>query len=309
MTVFVRAVELEGFSSAARDLRITPSAVSKIIGRLENRLGVRLLNRTTRRLSLTAEGESFFVRCQRILTEIDEAEAQVSRSGLRPQGLLRMNCGVSFGQHQLVGALPEFLKRFPEIRIELRLTDRLVNLLQDGADLTIRVGAFSDSSLVARKICDLERVICASPAYLKRCGTPRDPQDLRLHNCLYVTGTPALRCWPFKTANGPITVEVNGNVAADNGQAILGLAVNGVGIARLADLIVSKSIQQGRLVRLLTETHHAEPIPLYALFPQNRQRAPKLTAMLSFLIEKFSNAPWRDGLRQGNGRRRRSLEV
>src|SRR5438105_4391499 len=173
MTAFVKAVELGGFSMAAREMGLTPSAVSKLVTRLEDRLGVRLLNRTTRRLALTSEGEAYFARSQRILADIDEAENEVARFRAQPKGLLRINVGTAFGMHQLAPALPEFLLLRPEMQVELTITDRVVDLIEEGADLGIRLGALADSSLVARRICELERVVCASPAYLRKNGVPR----------------------------------------------------------------------------------------------------------------------------------------
>jgi DNA-binding transcriptional LysR family regulator len=293
MTAFVRAVELEGFSAAARDLALSPSAVSKMITRIENRLGVRLLNRTTRKLVLTEEGESYLSHCRRILAEIEQAEIELSRRRDVPSGVLRVNCGLTFGQSQLVAAMPEFLDRYPEVRVELTLTDQLVDLMEEGVDLVIRIGRVADSSLVARKICDLERVICASPDYLKRFGEPRSPNDLHQHNCLYLTTSRASRRWPFKTPKGRTEIEVNGNFAVNSMITIVDLALRGVGIARLGDPVASEPIRQGRLVPILTDTNDVEPVPLYALFPLGRHRSPKLTSMLNFLIEKFAHAPWR----------------
>src|SRR5688572_23783493 len=181
MTAFVRAVELGGFSTAARDLGLTPSAISKLVTRLEDRLGVRLLNRTTRRLALTPEGEAYYHRSQRILADIAEAEDEVARFRAHPKGVLRVNVGTAFGMHQLSPALPEFLARHPEVQVEITMTDRVVDLIEEGADLGIRMGVLADSSLVARKICDVERVVCAAPSYLRRHGTPKRPQDLLRH--------------------------------------------------------------------------------------------------------------------------------
>src|SRR5262249_914989 len=280
MKVFVRGVELQSFSAAARDLGLSPSAVSKIVTRMESRLGVRLLHRTTRRLVLTAEGEGYFAHCRRILIEMEHAEAELLRHRDAPHGLLRMNCGLTFGQHQLVAAIPEFLARYPDVQLELALTDQIVSLMDEGVDLTIRLGAPADSSLVARKICDFERVICASPDYLKRHGEPHVPEDLRGHNCLYVTTANALRAWSFDTAGGPLVIEVAGNFSANKGRTVLDLALRGLGIACLADYLAGEQIGQGRLIPLLRATHRPEPVPLYALYPQGRQRSPKITAML-----------------------------
>jgi DNA-binding transcriptional LysR family regulator len=293
MVAFVRAVERGGFSAAARDLGLTPSAVSKLVTRLEGRLGVRLLNRTTRSLALTPEGEAFFHRSQRILADIAEAEEEVGRSRSRPRGLLRVNVGTPFGMHQLVPALPEFLARHPEVQVELTLTDRVVDLVEEGADLGIRMGTLPDSSLVARRIVDLERVICAAPSYLRRHGTPREPADLLAHNCLNMVNAPALRRWPFQGRGGVEHVEVSGNTSATSADALLALAVRGLGVVRLADVIVGPAIGEGLLVPLLGDVHLREAVPLHAVYPHGRHRSPRLVAMIDFLVERFGSAPWR----------------
>ncbi|HEX6633841.1 MAG TPA: LysR family transcriptional regulator [Usitatibacter sp.] len=293
MTAFVRAVELGGFSTAARDLGLTPSAVSKLVTRLEDRLGVRLLNRTTRRLALTPEGEAYFHRSQRILSDIAEAENEVASFRAKPRGLLRVNVGTAFGMHQLAPALPDFLARNPEVQVELTVTDRVVDLIEEGADIAIRLGTLGDSSLVARKVCDLERVVCASPAYLRRHGLPRKPEDLLKHNCLSVDYAPNLRRWPFETPEGVRHVEVAGNVSANNADALLELALLGVGVIRLSDVMVGEALREGRLVPLLADVHHSEPLPLHAVYPQGRHRAPRVAAMVDFLVERFGCAPWR----------------
>lgn len=293
MMAFVRAVELGGFSIAAREMGLTPSAISKLVTRLEDRLGVRLLNRTTRRLALTPEGEAYFHRSQRILADIGEAENEVARFRAQPKGLLRINVGSAFGIHQLVPALPEFLARNPEMQVELTLTDRVVDLIEEGADLGIRLGTLIDSSLVARKICDVERVVCAAPAYLRKHGTPRKAQDLLGHNCLSMAHAPALRRWPFEARDGVKHLEVSGNATASSADALLQLALLGLGVIRLSDVIVGGAIGDGRLVALLEDVHHREPLPLHAVYPQGRHRSPRVAAMVDFLVERFSQAPWR----------------
>jgi DNA-binding transcriptional LysR family regulator len=293
MTAFVRAVELGGFSAAARELGLTPSAISKLVTRLEDRLGVRLLNRTTRRLALTPEGEAYFHRTQRILADIDDAENEVAQFRALPKGLLRINVGTAFGMHQLVPALPEFLARHPEVQVELTLTDRLVDLIEEGADVGIRLGRLVDSSLVARKICDVERVVCAAPAYLKKRGTPRRPEDLLAHDCLSMANAPALRRWPFESREGVRNIEVSGNATASSADALLQLAILGLGVIRLSDVIVGAAIRDGRLVPLLEEVHHREPLPLHAVYPHGRHRSPRVAALVDFLVERFASAPWR----------------
>jgi DNA-binding transcriptional LysR family regulator len=293
MAAFVRAVELGGFSAAARELQLTPSAISKLVSRLEERLGVRLLNRTTRRLALTPEGEAFMLRSQRIIADIADAEDEVARFRALPRGLLRVNVGMAFGIHALAPALPAFLERHPEVEVELSVTDRLVDLIEENADLGIRTGALRDSSLVARKLCDLERVICASPAYLKRRGTPRKPEDLLKHNCLRLAHFPALWRWPFDAPGGVQHVEVRGNVLASDSETLRHLAIAGAGIARFVDVVVGNAMRDGQLVPVLAQSHHSEPVPLHVVWPQGRHRSPKVSAMVDFLVETFADAPWR----------------
>ena len=298
MTAFVRAVELGGFSAAARDLGLTPSAISKLVTRLEDRLGVRLMNRTTRRLALTPEGEAYFQRSQRILSDITEAEEEVARFRSQPRGLLRINVGSAFGMHQFAPALPEFLARHPEIQVDLTITDRVVDLIEEGADLGIRLGVLADSSLVARRICEVGRVVCASPAYLERHGTPKKPQDLLGHNCLNMANPPSLRRWPFEGRDGVRSLEVSGNCTANSAEALLQLALLDLGVIRLSDVIVGDAIGEGRLAPLLADVHHMEPLPLHAVYPQGRHRSPRVAAMIEFLVEKFGQAPWLVGMKR-----------
>ena len=293
MSVFVRVVERGSFSEVARELGLTPSAVSKLVSRLEDRLDVRLLRRTTRSLQPTPEGLAFYERSQRILLEIEEAESEVMRFRERPRGRLRMNVGVAFGLHALAPMLPRFLDRYPEVKVELLITDRHVDLMEEGADLGVRIGEMTGSSFVARKICDLHRVICAAPEYLARHGTPDSPDALARHNCLAVQGIPELQRWPFDDDTGRRVVEVSGSVAADNADALLQLAMAGVGIIRLTDLLVGTAIHRGALVPILTHCHHVDPVPMYVYYPHERHRAARVAAMADFLVESFSSAPWR----------------
>jgi DNA-binding transcriptional LysR family regulator len=293
MSAFVHAVEQGGFSAAARDLGLTPSALSKLVTRLEDRLGARLLQRTTRRLLLTPEGEVFFTRAQRILAAIDEAEAEVTEANASPRGTLRLHSGSAFGMHQLAPAIPRFLARYPDVRLEITISDQPLATMEEGIDLAIRIGPLDESSMVARRIFNLQRVICASPGYLARCGTPQTPDDLQKHNCLWITSLPALRRWPFDTEEGIRVVNVGGNVAANTAETVLQLAIAGVGITRLTDVIVGEAIACGELIPILADWHHAEPAPLFATYPSGRHLSPKVKVMVDFLVEEFSSAPWR----------------
>ena len=293
MTAFVRAVETGGFSAAAREMGLTPSALSKLVTRLEDRLGARLLTRTTRRLQLTAEGEAFFNRARPILSAMAEAEAEVAEAGTHPRGLLRLHCGSAFGMHQLTPAIPRFLEKHRDIELDITINDQLPAPGDDNFDLTLRIGALDESSAVARRICNLERVICAAPSYLERFATPRTPDDLQRHNCLWITTLPALRRWPFDTDDGIRVVHIGGNVVANNAETVLQLAMAGVGITRLTDVIVGEAIRRGALVPILTDWHHVEPVPLFVTYPSGRHLAPKVRAMVDFLVAEFGHAPWR----------------
>ena len=293
MLAFVRAVEHNGFTPAARDLGVTPSAVSKLVTRLERRLGVRLLNRSTRHLALTPEGEVYFERVQRIIGEIADAESEVMRFGVRPSGRVRMTLGTAFATYALVPALPEFMARYPEISLDLIITEVAVDLAETGADLAMRIGPLGDAPLAARRIGELERVISAAPAYLDRHGVPRAPEDLAKHNCLTVSGVPGQAEWPFRGPSGVRSVPVRGTITVNNAETLYELALQGLGIIRLSDIIVGPAIRSGRLVPILTDVHRPEPLPLHAVYPPFRRRPPKVGAVIDFLVEKFGSVPWR----------------
>lgn len=292
MSAFVMAVETGSFSAAARDLGLTPSALSKLVTRLEDRLGARLLQRTTRRLQLTLEGETFFNRVRPILTAMAEAEAEVTESSATPRGVLRLHCGFGFAMHQLAPALPRFIQRYPNIELDIVINDQPPSLVEDNIDLAIRIGTVEGLSLVARHVCNLERVICAAPAYLARRGTPAHPDELLQHECLWISGLPELRRWPFDTDEGIRVVHIGGNVLANNAEMVLQLVLAGVGIARLPDVMVGEAMRRGELAPILKNWHHVEPVPLYATYPSARHLPPKVRAMVDFLVDEFKNRPW-----------------
>jgi DNA-binding transcriptional LysR family regulator len=293
MTAFVRTVETGGFTAAARLMGLTPSALSKLVTRLEDRLGARLLHRTTRRLQMTSEGEAFYLRARSILAAMDDAEAEVTQSGATPKGILRMHCGSAFGVHQLTPALPRFQQQYPDVTIDITISDQVALTAEDNIDLAIRIGPLDESSMVARRICNLERLICAAPDYLARHGTPLTPDDLQHHNCLWISSLPALRRWPFNTEDGIRIVPVSGNLVANNAETVLQLALIGCGITRLPDVMVGSAIRSGKLVPILQDWNHVEPVPLYATYPSGRNLSPKVRAMVDFLLREFAAAPWR----------------
>jgi DNA-binding transcriptional LysR family regulator len=301
IAAFVRAVDSGSFSAAARQLGLTPSAISKVVSRLESRLGIRLIHRTTRRLSLTAEGDRFFQRAQRILADIEEAELEAASASLSPRGLLRLHSGTAMGLHQLTPVLPEFCSRYPAVDLELTVNERRIDHarldIDDGADIVLRTGSVEgmagDTMLIARMLCGLGRVICAAPSYLERRGVPRTPDDLAQHNCIRLLDYADLAQWPFNSADGLRTIEIGGQHTANNAETVLQMGLAGMGVIRLVDVMVAAHVASGRLVPVLADCHRAESVPLHILMPRDKHRLPKVTAMVDFLFEKFASAPWR----------------
>jgi DNA-binding transcriptional LysR family regulator len=296
MRVFVRSVDRGSFSAAADEFELTPSAVSKLITRLEDRLGVRLLFRTTRRLSLTPEGEIYLARARQILADIADAEEAVTRGRGRPRGKLRVTAGTAFATHQLAPALPEFLANYPEIEVEMVVTDRVVDFGEEQADVAIRTGAVADTSLIVRKFAESQRITCAAPGYLSRKGTPAEPRDLVSHDCLVNSAVPGLDRWTYRDPQGPdFIVEVTPRVSADDAEAIFRLALAGAGIVRLLDIILGDAVRDRRLIRLFADQQSAEVVPVQAVYPPGRHRLPKLSVFLDFLAKRFGTSPWRIG--------------
>jgi DNA-binding transcriptional LysR family regulator len=287
MEVFIRVVELGGFSIAARDFRMTPSAVSKLVARLEVRLGVRLINRSTRQLQLTPEGTAFYERAVRILDDMSAAEREAA-VGATPSGVLRVNSSVPFGLHRLLPLLPDFARRYPDIKVEITLTDIVVDLLEQRADVAIRVGRMRESRLLARKLGESRMVVVASPAYLAERGTPIIPDDLAEHNLLDFGFGRWKDGWPFKTHDGEtITVMPSGNALVSDGEAMQQLTVAGMGLARLARFHVEADIDAGRLVPVLEPFNPGDIEPIHAVFVgHGGQRPARVRAFLDFLVER-----------------------
>jgi DNA-binding transcriptional LysR family regulator len=292
MGIFVRVVEEGGLSAAARTLNLAPSTISKIMTRLEERLGVRLMNRTTRQFKLTGEGEEFYKRSRAIIQEIEDAEAAVSRAKAELSGPLRVIAMVAFGNYQLAPIIPEFLARHPGVHIDLALTDGKMDVIEAGADVGVLHGNLPDSSLIVHRLVDDRRLVVASPDYLKRFGAPRQPEDLMKHNCIiWWNAQRHLNRWPF---DGGRVVTVKGNVTVDNGETLVRMATAGAGLIRLAEFVAGAAIRAGRLVPVLTEFTKDDNLPIYAIFPHRQHLASKVRAFVDFLDEKFSPVPpWR----------------
>ncbi|MGE5150697.1 MAG: LysR family transcriptional regulator [Rhodospirillaceae bacterium] len=292
MAAFVRVVDANGFSAAAPALGLTPSAVSKLVTRLEARLGVRLLQRTTRALSLTAEGEVFYAAARRIVGEIAALEAEISDRQGAPHGLLRVTTSLTFSTHQLTPIIGEFLARYPAIQLEMMPTDRVVDIIEESIDVAIRVGRLPDSSFMARKIGDDIRLVCAAPSYLAAHPTPQRPEHLAHHNCILSRDRAHLNRWPFRIDGRVREIEVNGRVAISEGEAQLRLGLQGLGIVRLTRLTLTAAIKRGELVPLLQDYSAEEPVPIHAVYPHRKHLASKVTAFVNFILEKFTPPPW-----------------
>jgi len=287
ITVFVRVVETGRFSKAAELLGHSTSYISKEVTRLENRLGVRLLNRSTRTLRLTEIGKTYYERCQQILADAEEIENRISAQHEVPKGVLKISAPVSFGQLHLQKVLPEFLDTYPEVQLDVEFSDKMVDVVAEGFDVVIRVGALKDSNLINRKIMQSRGVTVASPAYLARRGCPNHPLELAEHDCITYAHLQLPNHWEFTPKQGdPIAVRITPRVISNNSALELSMVLAGVGITRLASFYCEKEIEQGSLVSILEDYHHRD-IGVYAVYPHRRHLSAKVRMFVDFLVEKF----------------------
>jgi DNA-binding transcriptional LysR family regulator len=292
MAVFAHVVEANSFTAAAAQLGMSRSAVSKAIAGLEDRLGARLLNRTTRRLALTEVGQAFYERCARIVAEAEDAELAVSTLQTAPRGTLRLNAPVSFGSLHLAPVLPDFLLRHPEVRVDITLTDRVVDLIDEGYDLAVRIGTLRDSSLIARRLADTRLLVCAAPAYWDRRGRPDAPQALSTHSCLTYAYQHNPNEWPFVGPDGRITVRVAGPMHANNGDLTIAAARAGLGVTVAPSFLCGPDLAAGRLEAVLTDWT-PPPYGIHAVYPHARHLSAKVRAFVDFLVERWSpRPPW-----------------
>ncbi len=293
MLAFIKVVDTKSFTAAADRLNLSKSVVSRRIGELENRLGARLLNRTTRKLSLTEVGQAYYERCSRILADLEEAEQAVADLHAAPRGRLRVNAPVSFGVRHLAPAVAEFLNRYPLIEVDLELNDRFVDLVDEGYDLAIRIGRLRDSSLIARRLAPARAVVCASPAYLERHGTPQTPEDLSNHRCLIYTNLPTPEIWHFKVDGEVRGVRVSGPMRGNNGDLLRDAAIAGVGIVLSPTFLCGDALSSGALRAFLSDCMIAEA-SVNAVYPQNRHLSPKVRVFVDFLVQRFGQRPYWD---------------
>jgi DNA-binding transcriptional LysR family regulator len=284
MEAFVQVVERGGFSAAARALGMTPSAVSKLVARLESRLAVQLVHRSTRKLTLTPEGQQFHERSVRVLADMDEAE-RCAASGATPRGRVSINASVPFGHHVLLPLMPRFLELHPQVTVDVSLTDRVVDLMDERTDIAVRWGQLPSSDLVARRLGETGQAIVASPAYLARYGTPHTPQELEAHNRLGTSYRRAVPDWPLSVDGQFVEMPIIGNMRVGDGSALRRLVLDGVGLGRLSLYHVQADIDAGRLVKVMEEFNPHEMEPIHAVYLGKAGRLPaRVRAMLDFLV-------------------------
>lgn len=288
LAIFVKVAERRSFVRAAAELGITQSGVSNAINRLENQLGVRLLARTTRRVGLTEDGAAFFERCRQVLAELEEAELVLRETRLKPVGRLRVDMPVAFGRVKVVPLLPAFHAQYPDVTLALSFTDRYVDLVEEGIDVSVRFGALQDSSLIARRLTQTQFRVVGAPSYFATHRRPRTPADLAEHNCLAFTlrETRLARAWPFVRDGAEITHAPQGNVSFSDGAALCDAACVGLGLAQIHGYYIDAALAAGRLEPVL-EKFKPKADPIWLVYPQTRHLSPKVRAFIDFMAARF----------------------
>lgn len=287
---FVCVVERGGFAAAATSLRKSRAMVSKHVRDLEERFGARLLHRTTRRVSLTEAGRIYYERCVQVLADLAEADDAVNAQQSSPRGTLRLNAPMSFGTMHLAAAVADFSALHPDVSVDMALNDRIVDLVQEGYDVAVRIGRLADSMLIARRLAPCRMAVCAAPSYLARCGEPRTPAELGGHNCLGYTYMSTWDEWRFEGPNGAQSVRVSGNLNSNNGEALAAAARRGLGIIVQPTFIIGEDLKAGRLVRLLADYQPFEPA-ISAVYPHARHLSAKVRSFVDFLTGRFGDRP------------------
>lgn len=285
MSEFARIVETGSFTAAARDLGISIPSLSKRVAELERELNTRLLHRTTRKLSLTEAGSVYYEHCARVVEEAKKAEEAVARLNEAPRGLLRITAPVAFGSFHVASAIPDFLARYPEVRIDLELNDHLVDLAEDGFDLAIRLTGDPQPNLVARRLATTSKLVCAAPEYWQRQGKPRSPAELAHHNCILWGSGPTISEWFFNGPAGEQRVHVSGNLRVNGSEALREAALGGLGVIRLTSISVDRELASGRLETAL-EGYASPDTDIYAMYLPNRYLSKKTRAFIDFLTAR-----------------------
>ena len=291
LKLFVRVASTHNISQAGAELGLSPAVASAHIAKLENSLGVRLIHRTTRRVSLTEEGHAFLPHAQEVLDSVDAARAAVGAGSALPKGTLRVTAPASFGRMHLVPALKDFMARYPGLTLDLRLSDSIVDLVEGGFDIAVRNSYLKDSSLIARKLAADKRIVCASPQYLEQFGEPTSPQALSQHQRISLSG---LETWSFAAADGYVDIKTNGNFRTDNGEAVRDACADGLGIAVSSTWNVYEHLAQGRLIQILQDYPLVSDAAIWAVYPSSRLLAPKVRVFIDYFADRFGDTPYWD---------------
>lgn len=291
MRVFCKVVEAGSFAAAAARLDMSTSAASRHVAQLEAQLDARLLNRTTRRLSLTENGQAYYERCTQLLADLQEAEELVGNQAAHPRGTLRITAPISFGESHVAPAISDYLQRYPQVRVDVSLSDRQADLVEEALDLAIRIGNIANQNLVARPIGQSRLLVCAAPAYLARHGTPASAEDLAQHACLTYAYGSGQNSWSFGGSGAPPrTVRVSGPAHANNGNFLARLAAQGMGFTQGPDFILAPYVARGELVPVLAD-EPPRTIPIYAVYPSRRHLSAKVRSFVAFMIEWLAATP------------------
>ncbi len=296
MRAFTKVVASGSYAEAARRLGLTRSAVSKAVMEIEHALGVRLLDRTTRRVTPTEAGLAYYERCVAIVAQVEETEIQISRLHDEPRGVLKVNAPMSFGIHYLGTAVAAFMVLYPDLRVEMTLNDRFIDPLEEGVDVTVRIGALGDSTLIARRLAPARRVLVAAPGYIERHGAPLGPGDLAAHRCLAYGHSTAAQRWQLTRNGAALTAQINAALWSNNGEVLRAAALAGIGIANLPTFLAGPDIRAGDLATVLPDYPPAE-LGIFALYAPNRYLAAKTRVFIDFLTSRFGGEPaWDDFL-------------
>jgi DNA-binding transcriptional LysR family regulator len=291
LRVFSAVVDASSFVAAADSLGMSKAAVSRYVSELEQRLGVRLLHRTTRRLSLTPEGEVFLVRCRDILSSIEASEVEISTRSVTVSGLLKVSVPVSFGIRHMAPLWPDFLGQHPQLHLDVQLADRVIDLVDEGFDVAIRIARLEDSSLISRQIAATRLVLCAAPSYLKRRGTPEHPSQLATHDVVGYSLLATGDHWQLDGPNGTESVKIRPRFWSNNGDSCIAACVQGAGIQLQPTFLIDEELRNGQLVEILPK-YRATTLGIYAVYPTRKFVLPKVRTLVEFLDKRFTSAPW-----------------
>lgn len=291
LKLFVRLAITHNISQAGQDLGLSPAVASSHINKLEERLGVRLLHRTTRKVSLTEEGEAFLPHAEEVLSSIEAARASVGAGDASPTGTLRVTAPASFGSMHMMPALKNFLTCYPYLTVDFRFSDTIVDLVEGGFDIAIRNSELKDSTLIARKLAPDNRIICASPEYLEKFGVPKTPEELINHQCINLMG---LENWIFKTSDGQTNIKTNGRFRSDNGEAVRDACVDGLGITLNSKWITYKHLQKGELVEILQDYPLISDTAIWAVYPSTQLLAPKVRVFIDYFSNLYASPQYWD---------------